>query len=651
EWNFINTTSQDFNYTFWIPSGGSFGECYYDFGQIDPGESKVHSVFLNATTQQTDVSFVKSSWVTYDSVANPSAPSFVGWSATSMFNDGNELRFWYNYSTAGVSFDLRAITPHGVVRIGETITLTANVTNTGNDTATNIIWIAPDFGFNQTNRDGTIQSLAANESIVISTTYIVDTATQVMDTFSRGFYRARPLGRTESFDWYITQYTDPEIGTQFSNFDASEIRLDVLPDPSQAPGPFLTLEVAYNHTTYSPGELIDVSVIVKNIGDLTAENIVVTSDFSPFEFELVTGGGSVGGDLAAGDSFSFSYQLKSLATAESFIHTYVSCDWTNGLRRTFHTRTFDWNAPTIDGPEDLEIIKPEPVTVFANEPWANFTWPSLNWSLSDEHIGTYRLLRANTSSAIPSDNTSAILAADLIFIEVASGSWISGTPRISYALSGLNDGYYLFTLEGTDYSGNSANDSVAVTVRTTRTPLIVIGPEDIEIIRPEPVAISSDETWANETWPTLTWANLSWTLTDNRSGTYRILRANASSAIPSDNTSAILAADLTFVEVASGDWTSTNATITYPLSGLNDGYYLFTLEATDYSGHSVNDTVAVVVRTLAIFPPTDHEGQEDEGFLEDIQNFLSENAPFLLLAGVLTVAVIAEGVVIFFMRK
>lgn len=635
EWNFINVTAQDFNYTLWNPSSG---EAEYSISQIDPGETIIHSIYLNATTpiSRVDTNFEKFCDVTYDSVSNPSAPSFVGWSATGIVNDGNELRFWYNHSNAGASFELDAIMPKSVVRVGETITLFVNVTNTGNATATDIDWVAPNFGFAQTDRTGTISSLNESESMLINVTYIVDTATSYLQSGSRGYYPTRQLGGIHSFDWYITSYDDPYFGTQSLNVDASEIELDVLPAANLTLGPFLTVNVQQTSDTIPSGERATVSITVANVGNMTAENVVVNSEFSDADFAFYGGAGTLSGGqgtaqarrfthywgiLAAGDSFSFSYKLEAQKNATLYTHTYATADWIRvafgGLTRAFYPRTYDWEAPIIDGPVDLETARNEGVATTAN----------LTWSTLDEHPGSYRILLANTSSAISSDDASAISSANLTFVEIASGTWGTANSNYTYSLAGLNDGFYLFTFEATDCCGNIATDMVAVTVTTACEPLILSGPADLEIIRKKGAAITD---------------SLSWGVSAGNSGTYRIFRANAS-IVSSGNAYMISTVNLTFVEVASGIRTSTTSQITHSLAALNDGFYPFTLEVIDYCGNLANDTVIVTVKT--------QPEQEDEGLIEDFQSFLSENAGFLLITGALAVIVIAEGVVIYFTRK
>jgi hypothetical protein len=661
-WNFINVTQQNYNYTFWDSTGAiDEGRAYFDFAQIAPGASVSHTVVLNATTptSQVNETFVSESYVNYDGIQAPATPR--GWVEEDIETAGNDLVFWYNHSNPGPTFSLDTWVSSSVVRVGEELTVFANVTNTGTIPAWDIAWEAPRFGFNTSNLNGVITYLNTSDSVVVNTTYIVDAATRYLIDYASysdisldsaptrqlgGVVDLGSWGRPDSDDgrdyswwyldgWWANNSYFPINNPNWNSGDVygSEIRLHVLPAANQTFGPFLTVQVDYSSADLSSEERLTVSVTVQNVGDMPAENIDVTSEYSDSEFNFFAGVGTDNtqsapqgrrvelqwGILEPGDSFTFSYQLTALKNTTSYTYTYAATDWMDfpGLARVFYPRTFDWEAPIIDGPADHEIIRSESVASTGN----------LSWSLLDEHSGNYRILRANASSAIPSDNASAISSANLTFVEVASGTWSTAFSNYTHSLAGLNDGFYLFTFEATDCCGNIATDMVAVTVTTACEPLILSGPADLEIIRKKGAAITD---------------SLSWGLSAGNSGTYRILRANAS-IVASGNAYMISTANLTFVEVASGVRTSTTSQITHSLAGLNDGFYLFTLEVIDYCGVLANDTAIVIVGT--------QPEEEDEGLIEDFQNFLSENAGFLLITGALAVIVIAEGVVIYFTRK
>lgn len=489
-WNFINETHQNFNYTYWNPSNGRVN---YHFNQIDPGKSVPFKIILNATTPTSiwNSTFTSTSWVDYSGLNASGTPS--GWIQTAIRNWGNDLGFWYNHSDAGPELNVRVETAKSVVEVGEIFTISANITNTGNKTAYNIDWYAPS-PLNITNRDGVIESLAPGASTVVNTTYLVDAASLYITDSTRDEAPTRQLGGTFDFfewwaridrgggydysGWFINRYDD-NVTAFTSDIWGSEIKLDILPTSNQSFGPFLAVTVEQDTESLLNGEIATVSISVTNIGDMTAETVVVNSEFSDADFAFYSGAGSLSGgqgsindyqarrftynwgSLAAGDSFSFSYRLEAQKNATLYTHTYATANWDaftgfGGLTRAFYPRTYDWEAPIIDGPADLEIDRNEGTAITAN----------LIWSTLDEHPGSYRILRANASSAISSGNASAISSANLTFVEIVSGTWNTANSSYTQSLAGLNDGYYLFAFEATDCCGNIATDMVALTVMT-----------------------------------------------------------------------------------------------------------------------------------------------------------------------------------------
>ncbi|MFX0115955.1 MAG: hypothetical protein ACFFB3_15495 [Candidatus Hodarchaeota archaeon] len=493
EWNFINVTQRNYNYTLLVG-----GRAYFDIAQISAGENVSRTVVLNATTptNQWNGTFISESYVNYDAVINPA--SSIGWIEENIEQMGNDLDFWYNHSNPGPAFDLDVWPSKSIVSVGETVIVHANVTNTGSMTAWDIAWEAPRFGFNTTNMNGLITSLNPGESAVINTTYIADAATEYLidsiggtnsldsaptrqlggacdlNQFTQWWYPDSDNGRDYS-GWYITEwyantsyytYQNPDRHDDYGDRGdvyGSEIRLHILPETNQTFGPFLTTKVDYSSINVTSGERLTISVTVKNIGTMAAENVEVTSEFSDLEFDFYAGAGTdipqsatqgrrfvyQWGTLASGDSFSFSFQLEAQEDAISYTYTYAMADWGDfpGLDRMFFPRTYDWEAPTITGPADLEIIKKETDTITA----------SLSWLISDEHSGTYQLLRGILSN---------FLGEDIAYVEVASGNWNIPRFQIAFSLATLEDGEYEFILEATDCCGNSAIDRVNVTIET-----------------------------------------------------------------------------------------------------------------------------------------------------------------------------------------
>ncbi|MFX0116206.1 MAG: hypothetical protein ACFFB3_16775, partial [Candidatus Hodarchaeota archaeon] len=500
EWNFINVTQQDFNYSFWDPSSN---RAFFNFDQIDAGETVEHKVYLNATIpgEAFNASFVSTSYIYYYATPMTNPDDWV--EDDDFLNLGNDLGFLYNHTDPGPIFNVSLSAPTSIIRIGENFTLHADIVNIGSKTAYNITWQgSPAIPSNITNTGGIIKSLAPGESTDVLITYFIDAATPyVTRSTTEDSAPTRQLGGGSTVDlipfgrydeyfatdegiginhyggWYIDSYTDNST-IYTTNFYANEIKLDILPASDQSFDPFLTVDVEYSRETVQSDEQVTVLVTVSNAGNSTAENIFVNSEFSDAEFEFYSGAGSVfggqgtgtprqleydWGNLAPGDSFSFSYRLKALKSTSIYTNTYASVDWdafTGGLTRIFYPRTYDWEAPALTGPEDLEIVKNEFTAITA----------SLNWSVSDEHAGTYRLLQANSSMAIVSTNASNLAAANLTFIEIGSGRWTNASWEVSHSLAGLGDGFYLFTIEAIDCCGNRANHSVAVSIRTILTP-------------------------------------------------------------------------------------------------------------------------------------------------------------------------------------
>ncbi|MHA2231618.1 MAG: CARDB domain-containing protein, partial [Candidatus Hodarchaeales archaeon] len=405
EWNFINVTQGNFNYTYWDPASD---RAYFNFGQIDAGESVVHSVILNATPPGNlwNRTFTSDSWVDYS--GDPTTGTPTGWIQTAIRNWGNDLGFWYNHSDAGPELNVKVQLANSDVAVGENFTISAKVTNTGNKTAYSIDWWAP-YQLNITNRNGIIESLAPGASVIVNTTYLVDAASRYITDSTRDEAPTRQLGSTFDFyetgrsdlgggydysGWFINQYDD-NATTFTSNIWGSEIKLDVLPASNQTLGPFLTVNVQHSADTIPSGEKTTVSITVANVGSTAAENVVVNSEFSDSEFAFYAGAGTISGGqgsaqarrftynwgtLAPGDSLSFSYRLEAQKNATIYTHTYAVVDWDaftgfGGLTRTFYPRTYDWEDPTIAGPADLEIFKNKTAAITDN----------LTWSLSDEH--------------------------------------------------------------------------------------------------------------------------------------------------------------------------------------------------------------------------------------------------------------------------
>ena len=145
--------------------------------------------------------------------------------------------------------------------------------------------------------------------------------------------------------------------------------------------------------------------------------------------------------------------------------------------------------------------------------------------------------------------------------EVASGTWIDSTLSIS--VDGLLPATYTYTVDVLDAAGNSATDSVQVTVLASVEPTID-HPADIECV------VGS------------TGNSITWTPEDLFPLACQILR---------DGT-----------EVDSGPWNG--SPITMSVDGLEVGTYNYSLTVSDEAGNLVTDTVFVYVRLHITGPAT-----------------------------------------------
>ncbi len=473
-WNFINETEQNHNYT-----GLVGGQAYFFFDEISPGEKLIQTVVLNATSSHENRTFVSTTYVHYGALDDPT--SNTGWITEDMDCWGNDLDFWYNHTNPGPVFTLKVQPLKSIVHVGETISISTNITNTGNMAAENIMWVAPPFGFNMTNTNGIIDFLGAKESIIVTVDYLIDGANQYQVRYNRDYLLTRqlggtvdlgPWGRTDDdggvdYDgWYITSYyANTSIdGSSVYHYNyanrgdvyGSELRIDVFPAVNLTFGPFLTVGVDYSPENPSSGEIITVTMTVTNIGDKTAENVVVTSEFSENECNFYAGTGTVfgpdpsnllgrrinydWGKLSPGDSFTLTYQLMAKENVTSYSFSYASVDWGAfpGLSRVFNTRTFDQSAPVIESLTLMETLQGKAEAI-------------LNWNVSDDHTGTYRVLQTKATG-------------NVTYTEISSGTLNKSREQITYSVADLEKGQYLICLEATDNCGNTANATVLVII-------------------------------------------------------------------------------------------------------------------------------------------------------------------------------------------
>ncbi len=160
---------------------------------------------------------------------------------------------------------------------GETITVTAIITNVGGQTAYDIDVYYPDFtgnDYNLTSDDfiDNIESLAIGESYETSATFLCDHSDNDIQEFQFYYYYDATSNLDLANHWSRPQFT----GDRFYG-SSNQIRLfenDVDPEP--------WMVVEYNIDNIGPqvGEEINITAMITNIGDVYASNI--QWNFNPF---------------------------------------------------------------------------------------------------------------------------------------------------------------------------------------------------------------------------------------------------------------------------------------------------------------------------------------------------------------------------------
>jgi len=226
---------------------------------------------------------------------------------------------------------------------------------------------------------------------------------------------------------------------------------------------------------------------------------------------------------------TFDYVYNVSASFPSFTIGYyeirlVAIDMNLNLAEdTLTLRFYENVTPTIEGPDSIEFTFSE-------------TGYSLSWNVTDEYPDKYEVLRNNVS--------------------IVNGVINPDEPVITISLDGLDVGVYNFTLHVNDTSGNTAIDSVLVTViGDTIAPVITYTPADIYYAQGDRNQI------------------FNWTAIDDYMDYYEIL--------------------VDGVLVFTDDWTTTN--IDFDFSGLSQGEHNATLRVYDIGGNMAHSTVMVHV--------------------------------------------------------
>ncbi|MFW9806229.1 MAG: hypothetical protein ACFFFK_05820, partial [Candidatus Thorarchaeota archaeon] len=180
-------------------------------------------------------------------------------------------------------------------------------------------------------------------------------------------------------------------------------------------------------------------------------------------------------------------------------------------------------TPVIEGPDPIEFT-------FTERGY------SLSWNITDDYPNMYRI----TKDGEPFEN----------------GTINPDEPVVRISLDGLDIGVHNFTLYANDTSGNTATNSVLVTV---------LGDTTAPVISYSPPTIRYAQGDSHQTY--------NWTATDDFMEHYEIL--------------------VDGVLVVSDDWTTTN--IEFDFSGLIQGTHNVTLRVYDLGGNMAESVVQVIV--------------------------------------------------------
>ncbi len=194
---------------------------------------------------------------------------------------------------------------------------------------------------------------------------------------------------------------------------------------------------------------------------------------------------------------------------------------------TITLRVYENVSPVIEGPPDVTFYFAE-------------SGHTLTWNITEEHPDVYVVTRNGT--------------------ETANGTINPDYPVVTVSLSGLRAGVYEYVLTVNDTSGNTASDSVTVTVKTDDVPpVIVFSPSEIYYNRGDENVLYN------------------WTARDEFKANYTI--------------------EVDGFVVVQQDWTDEN--IWFDFSGLAEGEHWVVLTVYDIGGNSATSAVHVVVG-----PPT-----------------------------------------------
>lgn len=240
-----------------------------------------------------------------------------------------------------------------------------------------------------------------------------------------------------SFIWNTSQWAD-------GNHTLKAVAWSILGYSAQ-----VTLDVTVDNTAPT---ILKVEVPPSPVKGLITINCTANDTFGVSYAELFIGSLSskdtTPTETAQGELFQFTLDTRSMPDGKTAVQLNVT-DKAGNTNHWFGNVTI-LNSPTIDHPADITYTQRQ-------------TGNSIRWQPSDDDPDSYEILQNGT--------------------RVASGSWEGGA--IEYNIDGLSPGIYNFTLIVQDKAGNTAADSVLVTVKPSSKD------DDDSFIIPGMLAISS----------------------------------------------------------------------------------------------------------------------------------------------------------------
>lgn len=249
------------------------------------------------------------------------------------------------------------------------------------------------------------------------------------------------------------------------------------------------------------------------------------SDLHPDHILILRNGAVIATEDWADTEETFSHSLDGLLYGTyNFTLAVFDIDG-NTMSDTVFVTVFDATAPSLDGPDDMIIEELQQGQV-------------LVWTAYDSHPHLYKILLDNTL--------------------LTSGPWNSSSEEIYVIITGLALGEHNYTVVVYDIDGNTAADSVIVSVLDQTCPS-VSAPQDLTI------------TEGNDT------AKIVWTACDLHPHSYKVFRDG--------------------LLLQSGSWTSISQEIVISLADLEVGVHNFTIAFIDSSNNEGVDTVMVTVQS------------------------------------------------------